>query len=203
MADQYVRKFFKTDPVFGNEQWKPATELPRPLSGWETSDINKILEAGKSRFFRSLKLCVPISCIVTALASAVLIWLLWDIKASPREMLNRGFDLTVLWFEKSMPWFGESWTEGVLPVGILLLLFVVALLLVKALPALSTTLRERWWHGYRGYLLVTKLLRSFRGNVLWLLGWFPILFSLVVAVFSTLNYVFYYLPFKWHTRNKP
>jgi predicted acylesterase/phospholipase RssA len=203
MADQYVRKFLKPDPVFGNANWEAATKLPRPLSGWKTPDINKVLEVGKSRFFRSLKLCVPISCIVTAFASAALIWLLWDIKASPREILNRGFDLILVWFETTMPWFGESWTERVLPVGLLLLIFVIVFLLIKALPALSNALRERWWRGYRGYLLVTKLLRSFRGNVLWLLGWFPVLFSFIVALFATLNHVFYYLPFKWHTRNKP
>ena len=203
MADQYVRKFIKSDPVFGNQNWKPATKLPRPLQGWKAKDINKILKVGKSRFFRSLKLYVPISWIFTLLATAGFLWLLWDVKASPREILNHGFDLVLFWFETTMPWFGESWTERVIPIGMLVLIILVVILAAKALPKLAQTLRERWWRGYRGYLQVSKLMRSFRGNILWLLGWFPVLFSVIVALVATLNHLFYYLPFKWYTRNKP
>ncbi|WP_455206906.1 patatin-like phospholipase family protein [Kaarinaea lacus] len=202
MADQYVRKFLISDPVFGNPNWNPVTKLPRPLFGWKSTEINKILKVGKSRFFRSLMLHVPVSWIFTTLVSAGLIWLVWDIKASPREILNRGFDFILTWFESTMPWFGISWTEREIPIGLLILIALLALVVVKALPKLSQYLRTRWWRGYRAYLSVSKLMRSFRGNILWFFGWFPVLFSIIVAVFATLNHVFYYLPFKWYTRNK-
>jgi len=203
MADQYLRKFIKSDPVFGNPNWKPATTLPRPLQGWQTKEINRILKVGKSRFFRSLKLYVPVSWVITVISIAGLLWLLWDVKASPRDILNRGFDLILIWFEKTMPWFGESWTERVIPVGMLVLITLVVLLTFRALPKLTQTLRDRWWRGYRGYLQISKMMRSFRGNILWLFGWFPVLFSVTVALVATLNHLFYYLPFKWYTRNKP
>ena len=202
MADQYVRKFLKSDPVFGNPNWQPTTKLPRPLLGWKTTEINKVLKVGKSRFFRSLMLHVPVPWIFTAVAGAGLIWLMWDIKASPREILNRGFDLILIWFEKTMPWFGTSWTERDIPIGVLVLITLLVLLIVKAMSKLPQILRARWWRGYRGYLFVSKLLRSFRGNILWLFGWFPVLFAIIVALFATLNHIFYYLPFKWYTRNK-
>lgn len=89
------------------------------------------------------------------------------------------------------------------PVGLVILVAILALLIAAwGWPALMERLKRRHPRVTRKFLFAVKWVRSYLGNLLWLLGGTPLWIALGGAALAWVSYIFYNLPFLSKTRNR-
>jgi len=196
MADRYIRKYFgqwpHRDPTF----WKPAHTRPFPDATFKERE-KKILEAGRSRFLRALKLGAPVSWVFTIAAVCLLVFLTRDAELSVRQIVEAVAAGTLMALRYPLEWIVGGWTDLTMPVP--------ALLLAVAMAVGASLAYRKWTSG--GDLRCVKLLRlaagtwkailGYSGNAAWVLS--MILTAIVclgISCLAWVSHVFFYLPFK-------
>jgi predicted acylesterase/phospholipase RssA len=200
-ADRYIRKYLADSPYAPGEGWKSAHEAPRPIHR-STRDVRKILRVGHSRFFRSLKLGAPVSWIFTLTVLTLATAITWNVSVSVRSITFGAANLILKWIKATVPWFGSYATETRISLGILIILVIAVVVVLKLLsPYMADRIKGRSLGWFRFFVRVAKFGRSYGANVLWLVGWFPIVISFVGAALAWCSHLFFYLPFRNKTRN--
>jgi len=197
-ADRYIRKYLAHSPYKPAGGWKPAQKAPRPIRG----DISKILRVGRSRLFRALKLGAPVSWIFSFVTLALATVITWNVSVSARSAVLGAANLLLKWIKNTVPWFGPYVTEARISLGVLILLIIAVVIVLKLLsPHVAERIKDRHQRWFRFFVRVGKYSRSYGANVLWLVGWLPIVIAVIGAALAWCSHLFFYLPFQSKTRS--
>jgi predicted acylesterase/phospholipase RssA len=201
-ADRYLRQYFADYPHADKSYWMPPQREPKPIRR-PGDEVKKILKAGRSRFFRALKLGAPLSILFTAAAFLAAVWGTWGIKVSVQDAIMKLAQASFGWMESTIPYFGAGWTKYRMPAGVVILLGTAAVALWTLIPPdWIDRLRNRYLPWFSRLATVSKWSRSLVGNLLWLFGPVPLVMALAGAAIGWVSHVFYYLPFARKTRNR-
>ena len=200
-ADRYIRKYLADSPYVPGEGWKSAKAAPKPLHR-SKDDVRKILRVKHSRFFRSLKLGAPISWIFILTVLTLATAFTWNVSVSARSIIFGAANLVLKWIKATMPWLGPYVTEIRISLGVLIILLTAVVIVLKSLsPHIADWIKGQSLGWFRFFVRVAKFGRSYGANVLWLVGWFPLVISFVGAALAWCSHLFFYLPFRNKTRN--
>ena len=201
-ADRYLRQYLADYPQADKAFWTPPQKEPKPML--RSSDVvHRILRAGKSRFFRALKLGAPLSLLFTAAVFIAVVWGTWDIQLSVQAAIMTLAQLSFAWIESTIPFFGAGWTKYPFSVGIVILLTTAGIALWTLIPDEWIELyRNRYLRWFSRLATVFKWSRSLVMNVLWFFGPVLIVVAFAGAMLGWISYLFYYLPFAGKARNR-
>lgn len=207
MADQYLRAGLRGSP-FEHPGWAAAARVPFSLAA-DRKRLERILRAGRHRFFRALMLWAPLPSAVTLGAASALVAAVWlqgwewsDARAAIGSALH--------WAVAN--WLSLDWVVDSIRRVQLKHVAAIALLGLAGWLALHETyakmlrptaryklLRDRagiW----RKALTLWKNVKRLKGNLLWLFKLLP----LTVLLLSAAAWVSHGLcakPFQWKTRD--
>jgi predicted acylesterase/phospholipase RssA len=202
-ADQYLRKHLDVTPYKDPERWRPPATLPLPLQA-PSARVQRILEVGGGRFFRSLKLWSPVSWTFTLLIVGGTVWKTWGIRVSLADVIAWLASWLTASAGGAAPWLGAGWTSYPVRVGAALLAAIGAAVIATAVwPQLVNHLRNRYPRAIRRVACAAKWARSYALNALWLLGGAPLWIAFGGAAFAWISHLFYHRPFLHTTRNRP
>jgi hypothetical protein len=205
-ADRYIRKYLLDSPYNVNMSWGPTTE---PLIDMSTVDQGKqeaVIQAGRNRFFRGLRLGVPISWLFLAAVTSLGIWRTWDLHLSVREVIDSAASWLLRGIGSTLWLLGTGWTELPVSLGkvIMVMTVIVAALAlfkftfkVSVVGYLRSTLKSNW---FKNLLTVTKFARAFGGNAVLAVSWIPAPTALAASGLAVISHIFFYLPFLRKTR---
>ena len=201
MADRYLREYFADYPNADKTYWNiPQTE-PQPIHRTD-DEVKKILQAGKSRFFRSLKLLAPVSLLFSAAATAVFLWWSLGVSVSVQDVITRFTTQALQWMDENVPFVEAGWTRLRFPLGLVVCVAAAAVAVVTILPKeLLDWIKNRYLPVYNKLSTLYKWIRSFSFNVFWFVGYLPLALALAASAVAWISHVFYYLPFKQKTKN--
>jgi predicted acylesterase/phospholipase RssA len=200
-ADRYIRKYFGNSPYANEKYCEPPQTVPMPLSR-PVNDVEEILRAGQSRFFRALKLRAPLSVIITCAMLVIIIACTWNLRLSVSGIIAELSNLAVDWVDASVPFVGAGWTRYRISIGGALLLVTVLVLFTKLLPHKTVEcFKDRYLPLYRRLMTIAKWTRKLSRNVLWIFGALPVVIAGLCFIYSIISYVFFYTPFYWKTRD--
>jgi predicted acylesterase/phospholipase RssA len=193
-ADRYLRKHLAGTLYEKNAQahWV-APERPPVDIGAHRTRAQRIVEVGRHRFFRALRLGAPVSWLfVIALVGAVAA-LTWNVPVSLRGIVEAASRQLVIAVESAFAWLPGGWTGSAVSLGKLVLWAAAIAALLLLIPERIVT-AARWlaWLG--------KMARAYSGNLLWVLGGLPAVVAIVSSASAAISYVFFYLPFRAATR---
>jgi predicted acylesterase/phospholipase RssA len=203
IADQYLRRYLAGSPYEDPALWKAAESLPKPINS--ALEVNRILKVGSSRFFRALQLHAPVSIIFTVvlLIGASALFLLEPVPLQDLRYWSANISLHLI--ENLLALMKSIWTKHRFSVKVAILLFIVAIclygILKQKLAALRHSFKNRYLSWFSRLSTIYKWIRGLANNVAWILGLWPAVLILVCSLFACCSHVFYYLPFKWRTRN--
>lgn len=189
-ADGYIRRSFHDSPYCRSaEHWVQPTAPLVPMPD-AASRTRRVVEAGRSRFFRSLRLGAPVSWLFVIAVLVVLALTTRNVRWSGNQLVAWAV-LGSLSFLEHHSGLASALMGSVFPIGRVLVAAVAATLLLRFLcrnPVdwLKAHGLEAW---ARRVAFAAKWGWSCRGNVLWLFG-----FPLVALALLT-------LPFLAKTRN--
>ncbi len=181
---------------------------PRRSSNRERARL--VLDVGRARFFRALKLrcAVPLAC--TVAVAAAIIALVWKANLTLDRIVGAAGSIVT----KEIAFL--DWLWGLLPgtsgrasasrawlAGLLLLLSLVFLVVMLRRTRPRSKARHPRRSLQRLAATVLKYGRALRGNLLWGVFGMPLLIAVGSAAVSVLSYVFYHLPFMRATRIPP
>jgi predicted acylesterase/phospholipase RssA len=218
VADQYLRAGFRGSAVdssartVGAPEWGPVAAVPYPMDLAKLRVLRRvhgILGVGRSRIFRSLMLGAPLSVALTLLAALALVWVTWTHNVQWAQLYA--------WISKGIVWVVTTlltWEALVDLVQRIELKYVVAIALLALIVwlafgrartdgsgsgAIYVILRQ---HAglWRKFMTVSKTLKSYKGNLLWLFKLLP-LTILVVPVVAIVSHFFFAKPFERKTRD--
>lgn len=206
-ADRYIRRYFgpeETRAPLRNPYWEEPPPPPVKLDVPEPR-FRRALAAGGSRFFRALRMRAPLSWAVTVAVGAALLWWTWDLWVSAGEAARWLADASVAAVAAMAPWLGPAWPEYALPVFWVLLAALVVMVVLPRVTGFSPVdwLRDRGRVRWaRRLASVAKWGRALSGNVLWVLGLFPVLLALGVSLVAAVSHFFFSRPYLRATRHR-
>ncbi|HUG39312.1 MAG TPA: patatin-like phospholipase family protein [Longimicrobiales bacterium] len=214
-ADRFARGFMQR---YARDDWnraKPA--LPRDRVGG--ARIDRVLDAGASRFLRALRLGAPLSVAIVALAGAGLITLavvgtgpadLWSAARfawtaglaavlSPLDILPVPLADAIRWVPRVIPDIVLPWLGPVLatPVTIGLVGAGLLALLVRSRRERRPPERRQRFVPMR---TTAKWLSSLRWNVLWLAWALPLLIAAASTLWAASTWALFFLPWRHAAR---
>jgi hypothetical protein len=200
-ADQYLRQYLADYPHADKSYWTPPQKEPKPILR-SSKEVKSILQAGKSRFFRSLKLGAPVSILFSASVFIAVVWGTWSIQLSVQDAIMKLAQSSFGWIESTIPFFGAGWTEYPFSMGLVILI-------VTAGIALWTLIPDKWIELYRNRYLrlfsrlatIAKWSRSLVLNVLWFFGPVLLVIAFAGAALGWIGHLLFYIPFERKTRN--
>lgn len=201
-ADRYIRHYLSDSPYrnAGNgHHWKNPAAPPMELPA-DSARVRKILDAGKSRFFRALKLRAPLTMFVASLSLICFLALiprLWDVTFSVKGIVAWASEKAIRWMESSLPVIGRGWTSWEVPLGAAMLALSLVGLIIWLVPV---ALRKAPMRLLRRYATAVKWARSLSLNGLWVLWAMPLFIAFSVSVYAWISHLFFYLPFERVTR---
>lgn len=214
-ADRYIRRYFSEEEMSGSEDgalpmlsrseyWTEAPKRPMPLRV-DPGELRRTLEAGRSRFFRALKVFAPLSWAFTLALAAAFVWWTWDLTVTGNELLVWLGDASLSVIEAMAPWLAGGWTAQTFSVGKV----VVGVLLVLVVLPRATGFDLVDWLERRGrrsparrLASASKWMRALWGNLLWILGAFPVVLALAVSLLAVIGDFFFTRPYLRATRNR-
>jgi hypothetical protein len=216
MADRYVRRYMT---ALGDAKiWNKPPSVPKPLAV-EKERVEQVLLAGRSRFFRALKLRSLISWPVTVAIVAAIVWLVYRSGVSLGGALESavrapvgfvtGFIDDIVWgvtwaLHRIMPMIPEIRTPPASDRP-RLLAWLVGIVGVVFLILMARRPRKRLRTGKTAsvvrFLVTTrKRARAVSGNLLWFAWGLPAIVAVATSALAAVSYVFYHLPFMRATR---
>lgn len=200
-ADRYLRQYFTDSPYADKSKWTPAQKEPKPIFRSD-DEVKKILRAGKSRFFRALKLFAPLSIVFSLAVVIAVIWRTRSLRLSFQDAISYLVTQGLNWMDANVPLVGAGWTKYRLSVGSVICVAAVAAALVKILPAeFRDRLKNQYLPLYNRLSTVYKWIRSLALNVFWFVGYLPLVVAVVASSLAWVSHLFYYLPFQQKTKN--
>jgi predicted acylesterase/phospholipase RssA len=185
LADRFVRRYFAGSP-FASPNWKPAERAPLPRMRPEDCPARrfaagregKVVEAGASRFFRSLKLRAWEAWLFTLAVLGGAIVTGWEVRLSLADLVAAlGSALARLWpFPVQRPVPVVVWVLGI---ALLVAWYVLWPKLMRKLG------------NVRPFVTFVKWVRAVAGNVLWLFGLLPVWLSLAGALIAAASHIVY------------
>ena len=181
---------------------------PRRPSSRERARL--VLDVGRARFFRALKLrcAVPLAC--TIAVAAALIAVVWKANLTVDRIVGAAGSIVT----KEVAFL--DWLWGLLPgtshrasasrtwlAGLVLVLSLVFLVVMLRRSGARSRSRHPRRSLQRLAATVLKYGRALRGNLLWGIFGMPLLIAVGSSAVSLLSYVFYHLPFMRATRIPP
>lgn len=214
-ADRYIRKYLGGSVFETKAQahWKPPAHFPAAMyvsRAW----TQRVVAIGHARFFRALRFwpprfaALPSWLFVIALAG-LLGTFVWDLPVSFRAIIQAISDWLVALVDGSLRWLlPKGWTEWTISLGSLLVLLigvvVAGILIRRALRHLvGDELQPTLLAVARRLASAKKMTRAYRWNLLWLVGGLPVVMAIVSSIVAASSYMFFYLPFRALTRNRP
>ena len=203
MADQYLRAGLRGSP-FEHPGWAAAARVPFSMAA-DRERVERILRAGKHRFFRALMLWAPLPSVViigaaTALVAAV--WIEgWD---WPHVYAAISWGVTrLLTFEWAIESIQRIQLKHVAAITLILLVFWLAFRQAGT-RMLWPTARYKLLRDQAGFwrkvLTAWKNLKRYKGNLLWLFKFLPLTVFPVSAV-AWLSHGLFAKPFLRRTRD--
>jgi predicted acylesterase/phospholipase RssA len=195
-ADRYIRRFLRDSPFAqASEAWTEPEAPPLPMPR-EPARTRRILEAGQSRFFRSLRLGAPVSWVFTLASIGLLLGATWRIHFSVRGAIDALADWLKGFLGEQIPLVGDWVVNTTLPLGPAVLA-ATGLGIVAGLiwPRVVSLFRREYARLLRPVASAFKWGRAGSANLLWLLGGAPLWIALGLAAFAWVSFLFYHLPF--------
>lgn len=205
LADRHVRRD-GARLVRGETEGVPSP--PRRPSSRERARL--VLDVGRARFFRALKLRCAVPLVCTIAVAAALIGVVWKANLTLDRIVGAAGSIVT----KEIAFL--DWLWGLLPgtsqrasssrawlAGLLLLLSLVFLVVMLRRAGPRSKARHPRRSLRRLAATVLKYGRALRGNLLWGVFGMPLLIAIGSAAVSLLSYVFYHLPFMRATRIPP
>jgi hypothetical protein len=208
MADRYIRKYLLDSPYNVNMSWEPPIEPLIDMSAVEPDKQEAVIQAGRNRFFRALKLGAPISWLFLVAVTSLGIWRTWDFHVSMKEVINSVASWLLGGIGSTFWLLGTGWTELSVSLGktIIALIVIVAVFIlfkvickVSVTGSLRSTLRSTW---FKNLLTAMKFARAFGGNAVLAVSWIPAPAALATSGLAWISHIFFYLPFLRITRLK-
>lgn len=201
MADRYIRTHFADTPYVDTDLWHPATSEPKPMNNIPVERIDKVLKAGKSRFFRSIMLLEPISltCLTIILGAVVGAAYKWKVQISVQDAASWVKNCTIAMIEKMAPFLGKGWVEYKVVLGPALLMGISLLLVIIAAKPIADKFKLQYRRQFRVLYTVGKWMRTLAPKWLSLVGG-SFIIAIVVSGMAFLGHWCFYKPFERITR---
>lgn len=207
MADQYLRAGLSGSP-FEHPGWTAATGVPFSLAA-DRERVERILRAGRYRFFRALMLWAPLPSVVTLGAASALVAAVWfegwDWSDAGAAIGNALEWVVANWL--SLDWVVDSVRRVQLKhVAAAALLGLAGWLALHDSYAkmLRPTARYKLLRDragvWRRALTLWKNVKRLKGNLLWLFKLLPLSVLLLSAV-AWVSHGLGAKPFQWKTRD--
>jgi predicted acylesterase/phospholipase RssA len=193
-ADRYLRKYLAGTLYEKSAQahWV-APERPPVEIGMDKTRARRVVEVGRHRFFRALRLGAPVSWLFVIGLVGGLAFVTWDVAVSFRGLVEGAARELVAAVDTAFAWLPEGWTARTVSLGKLVLWAAAAAALLLVMP--EKVIGAARWLAWLG-----KMARAYSGNLLWLIGGLPAVVAAVSSIAAAISYVFFYLPFRAATR---
>lgn len=201
MADRYIRTHFADTPYADPALWLPAAREPKPMNNIPVERIDKVLKAGKARFFRSIMLLEPISliCLISILGAVVWAAYNWNVQISVQDALSWVRDWALTTIEKMAPFLQRGWVEHKVAMGPALLIAISVLLLIIVAKPIADKFKLQYRRQFRVLYTVGKWMRTLAPKWLSLVGG-SFIIAIVVSGVAFLGHWCFYKPFERITR---
>ncbi len=202
MADRYIRTHFADTPYVDPDLWHPATSEPKPMTNIPVERIDKVLKAGKARFFRSIMLLEPISLIYLTIILGTVVWAAykWNVQISVQDALTWVRDWALAMIEKSLPFLKEDWVTHKVVLGPALLIAIIVLLVIIVAKPIADKFKLQYRRQFRVFYTVGKWMRTLIPKWLWLVGGGSFIIAIVVSGMAFVGHWCFYKPFERITR---
>lgn len=221
-ADRFMKAYLNKPP-YKKPDWCCPIEPPCAPTVRYNDLVPRVLEVGRSRFFRSLKiyrLRSPPSWMSIAIALALLVYF-GQGKWSLQELINKIPSATLGWLEDPFPLFTSlerffpqlktisSFLQrrilSALTVQVTLweLVFAAAalvLLVFVVWPLVTARFRASRSPGKRQTLTVFKWARAFAPALFLVAGLTPVWLAIAACIIGCVSYLCFNLPFLWTTK---
>jgi predicted acylesterase/phospholipase RssA len=221
-ADRFMKAYLNKPP-YTNSYWSDPIQSPCTPTDRYKSLVPRVLEVGRSRFFRSLKIysrrSLP-SWMSIAIALALVVYF-GRAKWSLQELINKIPSAIISWLEDPFPLFTrlERWFPRVKTISSFLqgriesvlttqahlwaLVFAAAALLLLIFlvwPWVIKRFRASRSPGKRKTLTVFKWARAFAPALFLVAGLTPVWLAIAACIIGWLSFLCFNLPFLWATK---
>lgn len=207
-ADRYLRRYLPGAVPTEARAHPPAPPFALDV---DPDRLRRVLEVGRSRAFRALKLGAWglrrgtwLSWTFLAAVAAALLGATWKLEVSIRAAVDAAAELALTVAAAPLAvLLGPGWTDVAVPVGPLLAVLVLAVLLVPRVTGVDPVARLREAGRPRlARRLATALKRTgpLVGNLLWLVGALPLAAAVVGSALAWISDLFFSRPFLRATR---
>ncbi len=195
-ADMYIRKYLNDSPYVCPNKWKKPVQVPKDMSHCSHNEIEKVLEVGHSRFFRSLKLCAPVSLLFALAVPVLSIVSTWKNQLSVKDIIEWIAHKALISIDSILPAALKGWTSYRVSLGMAAAVIAVMIALLIFSKCIYSPRKKVPSGILRRCITALKWGRAVSGNVLWPFNYMPVFIALAVSAFAFISHLVFYLPFK-------